>query len=199
MRLRRAFGVGATADYDPFLLLDDFRTERPEDYLPGFPGHSHRGIETITYVLAGTVDHGDSMGNRGKQYPTRPSNRPHHPSLAAVPHAVAVVHRPGEHVRDCLDAAMGMPGKAGQIVLRPLVREVVEQQKRIIVCRGAEAERSPETHAGALERRFGLDPVASPADGHAVLLRSGPIGTIGARILGRSRMSRRGPRHSANP
>ncbi len=65
VRLRRAFGFGTTADYDPFLLLDDFRNERPEDYLPGFPWHPHRGIETVTYVLAGTVEHGDSMGNRG--------------------------------------------------------------------------------------------------------------------------------------
>ena len=65
VRLRRAFGFGATADHDPFLLLDDFRNDRPEDYLPGFPWHPHRGIETITYVLAGTVEHGDSMGNRG--------------------------------------------------------------------------------------------------------------------------------------
>jgi quercetin 2,3-dioxygenase len=65
VRLRRAFGFGATVDYDPFLLLDDFRNERPEDYLAGFPWHPHRGIETITYVLAGTVEHGDSMGNRG--------------------------------------------------------------------------------------------------------------------------------------
>ena len=65
VQLRRAFGFGATSDYDPFLLLDDFRNERPEDYLAGFPWHPHRGIETITYVLAGTVEHGDSMGNRG--------------------------------------------------------------------------------------------------------------------------------------
>src|SRR2546422_10819380 len=65
VRLRRAFGFGATADYDPFLLLDDFRNDRPEDYLAGFPWHPHRGIETITYVLAGTVEHGDSMGNKG--------------------------------------------------------------------------------------------------------------------------------------
>jgi len=65
VRLRRAFGFGASADYDPFLLLDDFRNERPEDYLAGFPWHPHRGIETITYVLAGSVEHGDSMGNRG--------------------------------------------------------------------------------------------------------------------------------------
>jgi quercetin 2,3-dioxygenase len=65
VHLRRAFGFGNTADFDPFLLLDDFRNERPEDYLAGFPWHPHRGIETITYVLAGTVEHGDSMGNQG--------------------------------------------------------------------------------------------------------------------------------------
>src|SRR2546428_3337027 len=65
VRLRRAFGFGATSEFDPFLLLDDFRNERQEDYLPGFPWHPHRGIETITYVLTGTVEHGDSMGNRG--------------------------------------------------------------------------------------------------------------------------------------
>ena len=52
-------------DFDPFLLLDDFRNDVPEDYLAGFPWHPHRGIETITYVLAGTVEHGDSMGNHG--------------------------------------------------------------------------------------------------------------------------------------
>jgi redox-sensitive bicupin YhaK (pirin superfamily) len=51
--------------FDPFLLLDDFRSTRPAEYLRGFPWHPHRGIETITYVLAGTVEHGDSMGNRG--------------------------------------------------------------------------------------------------------------------------------------
>ncbi len=65
VHLRRAFGFGQTDDYDPFLLLDDFRNEKPEDYLAGFPWHPHRGIETITYVLAGTVEHGDSMGNSG--------------------------------------------------------------------------------------------------------------------------------------
>ncbi len=65
VHLRRAFGFGSTSDFDPFLLLDDFRNERPEDYLAGFPWHPHRGIETITYVLAGEVEHGDSRGNRG--------------------------------------------------------------------------------------------------------------------------------------
>jgi redox-sensitive bicupin YhaK (pirin superfamily) len=65
VRLRRAFGFGDTESFDPFLLLDDFRNDRPQDYLAGFPWHPHRGIETITYVLSGTVDHGDSMGNKG--------------------------------------------------------------------------------------------------------------------------------------
>ena len=65
VRLRRAFGFGKTSDFDPFLLLDDFRNEHPEDYLAGFPWHPHRGIETITYVLAGNVSHGDSLGNQG--------------------------------------------------------------------------------------------------------------------------------------
>ena len=65
VHLRRAFGFGKTEDFDPFLLLDDFRNENPDDYLAGFPWHPHRGIETITYVLSGTVDHGDSLGNEG--------------------------------------------------------------------------------------------------------------------------------------
>jgi len=65
VHLRRAFGFGNTSDFDPFLLLDDFRSDRPEDYLAGFPWHPHRGIETITYVLAGTVEHGDSLGHSG--------------------------------------------------------------------------------------------------------------------------------------
>jgi quercetin 2,3-dioxygenase len=65
VRLRRAFGFGETRETDPFLLFDDFRNERPEDYLAGFPWHPHRGIETITYVLSGAVAHGDSLGNKG--------------------------------------------------------------------------------------------------------------------------------------
>jgi redox-sensitive bicupin YhaK (pirin superfamily) len=64
VHLRRAFGFGNTKDFDPFLLLDDFRNDVPEVYLAGFPWHQHRGIEAITYVLAGAVEHGDSMGNR---------------------------------------------------------------------------------------------------------------------------------------
>jgi len=65
VNLHRAFGFGDSELTDPFLLFDDFRGDRPEDYRAGFPWHPHRGIETVTYVLAGTVEHGDSLGNSG--------------------------------------------------------------------------------------------------------------------------------------
>ncbi len=65
VHLRRAFGFHEVRQFDPFLLLDDFRSINPDEYLPGFPWHPHRGIETITYVLDGRVEHGDSMGNSG--------------------------------------------------------------------------------------------------------------------------------------
>ncbi len=66
VHLQRAFGFGKTEEFDPFLLLDDFRSDNPADYIAGFPWHPHRGIETITYVLAGEVVHGDSLGNKGR-------------------------------------------------------------------------------------------------------------------------------------
>src|SRR5512145_2490774 len=65
VRLHRAFGHYELPQFDPFLMLDDFRSEKPEDYLAGFPRHPHRGIETVTYVLGGIVDHEDSLGNSG--------------------------------------------------------------------------------------------------------------------------------------
>ncbi|RFC00574.1 hypothetical protein B5K08_01520 [Rhizobium leguminosarum bv. trifolii] len=65
VKLHRVFGFGDPAMTDPFLMMDDFRNDNPAEYIRGFPWHPHRGIETITYVLAGTVEHGDSLGNRG--------------------------------------------------------------------------------------------------------------------------------------
>jgi len=65
VHLNRVFGFNEVPLFDPFLLLDDFRSDRPDHYLKGFPWHPHRGIETITYVLSGDVAHGDSLGNKG--------------------------------------------------------------------------------------------------------------------------------------
>src|SRR5512143_3666682 len=65
VRLRRAFGYHEVPLFDPFLMLDDFGSDNPDDYLAGFPWHPHRGIETVTYMLNGEVEHGDSIGNSG--------------------------------------------------------------------------------------------------------------------------------------
>jgi redox-sensitive bicupin YhaK (pirin superfamily) len=69
VHLKRAFGFNQVPSLDPFLLLDDFHSDKPSDYIKGFPWHPHRGIETITYVLLGKVEHGDSMGNKGTIQP----------------------------------------------------------------------------------------------------------------------------------
>jgi redox-sensitive bicupin YhaK (pirin superfamily) len=65
VRLKRAFGSADVPRYDPFLMMDDFHSDRATDYMAGFPWHPHRGIETVTYMISGEVEHGDSMGNKG--------------------------------------------------------------------------------------------------------------------------------------
>ncbi len=65
VRLRRVLGIRTISDFDPFLMLDGFDSTNPEDYIRGFPWHPHRGIETVTYLLRGDIEHGDSLGNKG--------------------------------------------------------------------------------------------------------------------------------------
>ena len=65
VHLRRVLGINNTKDFDPFLMLDGFDSTNPEDYIKGFPWHPHRGIETITYLIEGNIEHGDSIGNKG--------------------------------------------------------------------------------------------------------------------------------------
>ena len=65
VKLVRVIGKPDTTDFDPFLMLDAFDSRNPEDYIKGFPWHPHRGIETITYLLQGDIEHGDSLGNKG--------------------------------------------------------------------------------------------------------------------------------------
>lgn len=65
VKLVRVLGYGNTKDFDPFLMLDAFDNDNPEDYIKGFPWHPHRGIETVTYLIHGDIEHGDSLGNKG--------------------------------------------------------------------------------------------------------------------------------------
>ena len=122
VKLQRAFGFGNTSEFDPFLLFDDFRNDSPDDYLAGFPWHPHRGIETITYVLAGTVEHGDSLGNRGTlgagdvQWMTAGSGIMHQEMPkgdAAGPHArLSALGQPAVVAEDDRAALSGHHGRA---------------------------------------------------------------------------------------
>lgn len=128
VKLHRAFGFGNTGDFDPFLLLDDFRSENPGDYLAGFPWHPHRGIETITYVLAGTVDHGDSLGNTGNlnagdvQWMTAGSGILHQEMPQGDPHGK--MH--GFQLWANLPASLKMTAPRYQDVASPDIPEVTE-------------------------------------------------------------------------
>ena len=74
VKLYRSLGTQALDALDPFLVLDEFRSDDSADYVGGFPGHPHRGIETVTYMLAGAMGHGDNQGNTGKLRPPAMSN-----------------------------------------------------------------------------------------------------------------------------
>ncbi len=128
VHLRRAFGFGDTTEFDPFLLFDDFRGDRPADYLAGFPWHPHRGIETITYVLAGNVEHGDSLGNRGSlgagdvQWMTAGSGIMHQ----EMPHGDAQGRMHGFQLWANLPAALKMTTPRYQDIKAADIPEVVE-------------------------------------------------------------------------
>lgn len=138
VKLQRAFGFGDSAEFDPFLLFDDFRNENPSDYLAGFPWHPHRGIETITYVLAGTVEHGDSLGNRGQlgagdvQWMTAGSGIMHQEMPQGDPHG----RMHGFQLWANLPASLKMTRPRYQDVQAPDIPEVVDDdgtRVRIIV------------------------------------------------------------------
>jgi quercetin 2,3-dioxygenase len=147
VHLRRAFGFGNTSDFDPFLLLDDFRNDVPADYLAGFPWHPHRGIETITYVLAGTVEHGDSMGNHGAigagdiQWMTAGSGIIHQ----EMPKGDAVGRMHGFQLWANLPAALKMTAPRYQEIKTGDVPEVTEDDGTVarIVCGSMWGQRGP--------------------------------------------------------
>jgi redox-sensitive bicupin YhaK (pirin superfamily) len=137
VRLQRAFGFGETAKFDPFLLLDDFRSDNPADYIAGFPWHPHRGIETITYVLAGEVAHGDSLGNKGRmtagdvQWMTAGSGILHQ----EMPKGDALGRMHGFQLWANLSAALKMTAPRYQDISAAAIPEVTEDdgtQARII-------------------------------------------------------------------
>jgi hypothetical protein len=138
VKLQRAFGFGKTKEFDPFLLLDDFRNENPADYLAGFPWHPHRGIETITYVLAGEVEHGDSLGNKGKmtagdvQWMTAGSGILHQ----EMPHGDAHGRMHGFQLWANLPASLKMTAPRYQDISSAQIPEVTEDDgtKARVIC-----------------------------------------------------------------
>ncbi len=145
--LRRAVGFGDPSETDPFLLLDDFRNENPEDYLAGFPWHPHRGIETITYVLAGRVEHGDSMGNKGVissgdiQWMTAGSGIIHQ----EMPKGDTVGRMHGFQLWANLPAALKMTSPRYQEIKSPEIPEVIDDDgtKVRIVCGNFGGKKGP--------------------------------------------------------
>ena len=132
VHLHRVFGFGDPSETDPFLMMDDFRNDDPQFYEKGFPWHPHRGIETITYVLEGEVEHGDSLGNRGTLGAARSQNPNSANSqffimFAPAPHlngAYTVVGQVTEGM-DVVDAIKKGAGRNGEVIGRPDVMESV--------------------------------------------------------------------------
>ena len=186
VHLRRAFGFGTTADFDPFLLLDDFRNDRPEEYLAGFPWHPHRGIETITYVLAGTVEHGDSIGNQGAiaagdvQWMTAGRGIIHQ----EMPKGDQDGRMHGFQLWANLPAALKMTAPRYQEVQAKDIPRITDDDVTAVrvVCgrfwgtRGpvdgiAEPEGAAQVHSGPLQRRLGLDEAFDGSYGRTALRR----------------------------
>jgi len=168
VKLRRAFGFGDTGEFDPFLLLDDFRNDRPDDYRAGFPWHPHRGIETITYVLAGSVDHGDSLGNRGTlgagdvQWMTAGSGILHQ----EMPQGDAKGRMHGFQLWANLPSALKMTAPRYQDIKAAEIPEIVHHEERVEVGRVAEAEGAAQLDARPLHGRNGLAYALDGTNGH---------------------------------
>lgn len=147
VRLQRAFGFGKSSEFDPFLLLDDFRNDDPSAYRAGFPWHPHRGIETITYVLAGAVEHGDSLGNRGEmragdvQWMTAGSGILHQ----EMPHGDANGRMHGFQLWANLPASLKMTAPRYQDIRSNEIAEVTEDDgtKARVICGDFWGKRGP--------------------------------------------------------
>jgi redox-sensitive bicupin YhaK (pirin superfamily) len=147
VHLHRAFGFGEPGEFDPFLLLDDFRNDLPARYRNGFPWHPHRGIETITYVLAGTVEHADSLGNRGAieagdiQWMTAGSGIIHQ----EMPEGDAAGRMHGFQLWSNLPAAKKMTAPRYQEVKSPEIPEVTDDAGTTarVICGEFWGERGP--------------------------------------------------------
>ncbi len=128
VKLHRAFGFQDPSELDPFLLFDDFRNENPRDFEKGFPWHPHRGIETITYVLNGTVDHSDSLGNEGSlgagdvQWMTAGSGILHQ----EMPHGNTAGQMHGFQLWGNLPSSLKMTAPRYQDVQAPEIPEVID-------------------------------------------------------------------------
>ncbi len=147
VHLHRAFGFGDTSETDPFLLFDDFRNDIPSHYKAGFPWHPHRGIETITYVLAGNVEHADSLGNRGTlsagdvQWMTAGRGIVHHEMPMGAPDG----RMHGFQLWANLPSSLKMTAPRYQDVKSPDIAEIIDDDGTIVrvICGAFWGKRGP--------------------------------------------------------